>query len=385
MMKRVGFTLIELLVVIAIIAILIALLVPAVQKVREAAARTQTNNNLKQISLANHSCNDVYRRLPPAAGPFGSVGYVSTGGSGAAVPNGPATVHVHLLPYVEQGNLYKLWINGFGNAATGFADKSLPVADSLIDGSTPGAKTPRNDVIPPFLAPQDFTQINSGASCQNFLANLRVYTDWGTSCLITPIPVTAATIAGSTAKTGGGTVPTYPVTVYTSLNGTGKPGNNDFLYGTASIPRTFVDGTSNTISFTTGYMQCGSASAFPNGNRLYSQFPSGPPAGAGSVGVAKITAGAAVVGSQVGSFFGYDMEVAPSATVVANQIFQTNPSPSALNCNPAVPQALSAGGISVGLFDGSVRMVAPSISVATWCQAVQPNDGTVLGQPNNDW
>ena len=61
---RDGFTLIELLVVIAIIAILIALLVPAVQKVREAAARTQSTNNLKQLALAMHSFHDAKKRLP---------------------------------------------------------------------------------------------------------------------------------------------------------------------------------------------------------------------------------------------------------------------------------------------------------------------------------
>jgi prepilin-type N-terminal cleavage/methylation domain-containing protein/prepilin-type processing-associated H-X9-DG protein len=96
-----GFTLIELLVVIAIIAILIALLVPAVQKVREAAARTQCINNLKQMGLAIHMNHDATKVLPSGGWGWDWIGTAERG-TGTDQPGGWL---YNILPYVEQGNL----------------------------------------------------------------------------------------------------------------------------------------------------------------------------------------------------------------------------------------------------------------------------------------
>jgi prepilin-type N-terminal cleavage/methylation domain-containing protein len=100
-----SFTLIELLVVIAIIAVLIGLLLPAVQKVREAAARTQSANNLKQMGLATHSCNDTYGRIPAVIGSFPqSANGIPWGGQN---PSHFGTTFYFLLPFMEQDNVFK--------------------------------------------------------------------------------------------------------------------------------------------------------------------------------------------------------------------------------------------------------------------------------------
>jgi hypothetical protein len=93
MPRRNAFTLIQILIVLALLLFLLAFLIPAVARVREAAARTQSFNNLKQMVLGCHSFFDVHKHLPPTVGVVGA-GYFGT-------------VHYHLLPFVDMGDLYE--------------------------------------------------------------------------------------------------------------------------------------------------------------------------------------------------------------------------------------------------------------------------------------
>jgi prepilin-type N-terminal cleavage/methylation domain-containing protein/prepilin-type processing-associated H-X9-DG protein len=333
MQKREGFTLIELLVVIAIIAILIALLLPAVQKVREAAARVSCQNNMKQLLLASHMVNDTYKRLPPQAGTFG----------GAFL----APLFFHLLPYVEQGNVWKMaaWMD-----PTAPVGQAMPNAANVINigfvwptwdsVNTSNNTFLRQAAIPVYRCPSD----PSLGSCL----------DWCNG---------DASYAGNFQVFGG------------TQNANSKT-NWD---GNASIPRSIPDGTSNTIFFAEKFARC-DGSGSPGGTWWMRGVYHGARSfdGTGSPG-----SDDSFPGDRLSAVFaggrgvdGTRFAQGPGSVFISNPSnYSSNPGP----CDRRFASSPHTGGMNCGMGDGSVHFVSSSVSGTSWWAACVPNDNATPG------
>jgi prepilin-type N-terminal cleavage/methylation domain-containing protein len=366
--RRRAFTLVELLVVIAIIGILIALLLPAVQKVREAAARIKCTNNIRQIALGCHNCNDALGSMPPYHAQFGVpassyFGHQGNNGSWA----------YFLLPFVEQQALFNSGAFNGSLASPSFSGNAYDVNVTL---PTPNQTFLYPATLPPTVGVSGFTAQSQVKTYQ--CPSDPTLTSKGTQNVIyaqagwtTTQPYGSCSYACNFLVFGN----PFPTPI-NSTNGLYLPsiGNPDGFqpaswvgyvagsppptHAASSIPKvgsSFKDGTSNTLLFSEKFSVCN-----------------------------WFIAGTTTIGQPGGNLWAPGGDTAQYAPAFAMESpwadgtrFQINPNSTV--CSVAYPSTGHTGSVVCAMADASARTIGQSVSQTTFQALCTPNGGEILG------
>jgi prepilin-type N-terminal cleavage/methylation domain-containing protein len=353
-----GFTLIELLVVIAIIAVLVGLLLPAVQKVREAANRIKCANNFKQMGLASHSMHDNFGKFPPMTGPYPSGTFWVNDSGNKDAGNGPPwnTPFFWMLPFIEQNNLYNNAYIGVVNSGGNANEVGYAAWVSDNPAVQFGVPAPYTQGVKIYVCPSDSSNTNDGYAP----ANGGAFGGWNWDEAQMGLTSYAANgqVFGQTV--GGGVA-------------TGWQGKTRI----ADIS----DGTSNTILYAERVARCG----YKNWDAYSLQFQ------LADQPVGNAWAWWQTNGSSPAFVFtgGFSNEVAPMQPIGPASMFINSPKwqfSSDPNFPPYDPQGCDASRASsmhpsvmnVLLADGSVHVLNSGISPNTWWALCTMNGGEVL-------